>query len=153
MAGLFITFEGVEGCGKTTQINLLENWLLKRRRFPLKTHEPGGTPVGDRLRTLLLDPELKGMAPISEALLYVASRAQIVNDVIRPGLEALQFLLQGVPGGEHQHRCALASIFTKFAAHIQTIHARHLYIHQNHVGMSRLDLLDGGLSVTRLSNH
>ncbi len=88
MAGLFITFEGVEGCGKTTQINLLENWLLKRRRFPLKTHEPGGTPVGDRLRTLLLDPELKGMVPISEALLYIASRAQLVNDVIRPGIEA-----------------------------------------------------------------
>ena len=88
MAGLFITFEGVEGCGKTTQINLLENWLLKRRRSPLKTFDPGGTPVSDRLRTLLLDPELKGMAPISEALLYAASRAQLVNDVIRPGLEA-----------------------------------------------------------------
>jgi len=88
MAGLFITFEGVEGCGKTTQMNLLENWLLKRSRSPLMTHEPGGTAVGDRLRTLLLDPELKGMAPISEALLYAASRAQLVNDVIRPGLEA-----------------------------------------------------------------
>ncbi len=88
MAGLFITFEGVEGCGKTTQINLLENWLLKRRRSPLKTLEPGGTPVGERVRSVLLDPELKGMVPISEALLYAASRAQHVNDVIRPGLEA-----------------------------------------------------------------
>ena len=88
MAGLFITFEGVEGCGKTTQINLLENWLLKKRRSPLKTFDPGGTPVGDRLRTLLLDPELKGMVPISEALIYAASRAQLVHDVIQPGLEA-----------------------------------------------------------------
>lgn len=88
MAGLFITFEGVEGCGKTTQINLLENWLLKRRRSPLKTHEPGGTPISERLRAVLLDPESKGMVPISEALLYAASRAQHVNDVIRPGLEA-----------------------------------------------------------------
>lgn len=93
MAGLFITFEGVEGCGKTTQIGLLENWLLKHRRTVVKVHEPGGTKVGDRLRRILLDPDLKGMMPSSEALLYAASRAQLVNDVIDPGLKAGQVVL------------------------------------------------------------
>ncbi len=88
MAGLFLTFEGVEGAGKTTQIDLLQHWFLKRRRDCVKTHEPGGTPVSDRLRAVLLDPELAGMFPISEALLYAASRAQLVNDVIRPALKS-----------------------------------------------------------------
>lgn len=87
MAGYFVSFEGVEGCGKTTQIGLLENWLLKHREKPIKVHEPGGTQLGDRLRTLLLDPVLKGMMPTAEAMLYMASRAQLVNDVILPHLQ------------------------------------------------------------------
>jgi dTMP kinase len=93
VAGLFITFEGVEGCGKSTQIDLLEIWLRGQGRSSVKVHEPGGTDVGDRLRQVLLDPELESMMPTSEALLYLASRAQLVNEVIKPGLEADRVVL------------------------------------------------------------
>ncbi len=88
MRGLFITFEGVEGCGKTTQIQLLAEHLRALGRSVVLTREPGGTPAAERVRGLLLDPEMRGMAPMTELLLYAAARAQHVAEVISPALAA-----------------------------------------------------------------
>lgn len=84
--GLFITFEGIDGCGKTTQLNLLAA-SLRRRRIPfLVTREPGGTALGERVRKVLLSGASAGMDPRTEVLLMFASRAQHVAQVIRPAL-------------------------------------------------------------------
>lgn len=88
MAGLFITFEGIEGCGKSTQVELARNWFQRQHRDVVATREPGGTVVGDKVRELLLDPKLKEMTPRAEALLYAASRAQLVTEVVKPALDA-----------------------------------------------------------------
>jgi dTMP kinase len=85
--GLFITFEGPEGSGKTTQLRSLAEWLRQRGCNVLTTREPGGTPIGDRIRDLLLDPANTEMRPETEILLFSAARAQIVGQVIRPHLE------------------------------------------------------------------
>jgi dTMP kinase len=84
---LFVTFEGPEGCGKTTQINLLAAFLRERGYDVLTTREPGGTRIGDRVRTILLDPASVEMLPTTEFLLFTAARAQHVGQVIRPHLE------------------------------------------------------------------
>ena len=83
---LFITFEGPEGSGKTTQIKLLSSYLEEKGYPVLATREPGGTNIGDQIRAILLDPQNTEMLPASEALLFSAARAQIVNQVIRPHL-------------------------------------------------------------------
>jgi dTMP kinase len=83
---LFITFEGPEGSGKTTQIELLSGHLEEKGYSVIATREPGGTSIGDQVRTILLDPRNTEMVPASEALLFSASRAQIVRQVIRPHL-------------------------------------------------------------------
>ncbi|HEV8700199.1 MAG TPA: dTMP kinase [Candidatus Polarisedimenticolia bacterium] len=82
----FITFEGVEGSGKTTQIQMLSNHLEERGIDHLLTREPGGTPIGDQIRRLVLDPRNADMTPICELLLYAAARAQHIEQVIRPAL-------------------------------------------------------------------
>ena len=84
--GLLITFEGGEGSGKTTQLTGLLSHLRATGRVAIETRDPGGTPIGKRTRALLLDPGSAGMAPIAELLLYEASRAQVVHEVIRPAL-------------------------------------------------------------------
>jgi dTMP kinase len=81
----FLTFEGMEGCGKSTQAQRLCAGLS---RETLLTCEPGGTPLGEAIRELLLEPSRGRMSPVSEALLYLADRAQHVAEVIRPALEA-----------------------------------------------------------------
>jgi dTMP kinase len=83
---LFITFEGPEGCGKTTQMHLLAPWLREQGFQVLTTREPGGTPIGDQIRTILLDPAQVEMHPATEFLLFSAARAQHVLQVIRPHL-------------------------------------------------------------------
>jgi len=83
---LFITFEGPEGSGKTTQIRFLRGYLEERGYSVLATREPGGTSIGDKIRVVLLDPRNIEMLPASEALLFSAARAQIVHQVIRPHL-------------------------------------------------------------------
>ena len=86
--GLFITFEGPEGGGKSTQARLLADRLAERGWRVLRTREPGGTPVGERLRSLLTDgPEGEDLCPESELLLFGASRAQLVRTVILPELD------------------------------------------------------------------
>ena len=88
MKGLFIVMEGPDGSGKTTQINLLEQYLKEAGYECLNTREPGGTVIGEEVRELILNPEYKEMSPVTEMLLYAASRAQLVHEVIGPALEA-----------------------------------------------------------------
>ncbi|GGJ13101.1 thymidylate kinase [Alicyclobacillus cellulosilyticus] len=83
---MFITFEGLDGAGKTTQAERLRRKLAAAGWTVVATREPGGTPIGDQLRALLLHPEHRDMAPETEVLLYAASRAQLVRQVIRPAL-------------------------------------------------------------------
>ena len=88
MKGLFITFEGIEGCGKSTQAHLLSRHLEANGHTVILTREPGGTPIAETIRGLLLDPNNAEMAPTTELLLYEAARAQHVDELIRPALEA-----------------------------------------------------------------
>ena len=87
LVGLFITFEGIEGCGKTTQAEMLKDYLIGRRLEVVLTREPGGTDLGERIRKILLSMEGDSLTLEAELLLYLACRAQIVDDVIKPGLE------------------------------------------------------------------
>jgi dTMP kinase len=84
--GLFLAFEGPEGAGKSTQIAHLAARLRGHGRRVVTTREPGGTPAGDRIREVLLDPSLR-IDPLPEFLLYASARAQHVREVIRPALE------------------------------------------------------------------
>lgn len=87
MAGLLISFEGTEGCGKSTQARLLADRLRKLGRDVLELREPGGTPLGEELRhTLKHSPAGRGMVPEAELLLMNAARAQLVREVIRPAI-------------------------------------------------------------------
>ena len=86
--GLFLTLDGPDGGGKTTQAAALAAWLRARGFDVVPCRDPGGTPLGDRLRHLLLDREAAAPTLRAEMLLYMASRAQLVEDVIRPSLEA-----------------------------------------------------------------
>ena len=86
--GLFITVEGGDGSGKTTQLAFIRSYLADRGEDVLFTREPGGTPIGEKIRTVILDPENRAMDPMTETLLYAASRAQLVHEVIEPALAA-----------------------------------------------------------------
>ena len=84
--GLFITFEGGDGAGKSTQIERLKGYLEEQGYEVLLTREPGGTNVGEKIREVLLDPANVEMDPMTETMLYAAARAQLVAEVIRPAL-------------------------------------------------------------------
>ncbi len=85
---MFITLEGIEGSGKTTQIDYLVKYLEKQGRQCVTTREPGGTSIGGKIRAILLDPESKDLDPTAELLLYMADRAQHINSVIKPAVAA-----------------------------------------------------------------
>ena len=93
MSGKFITIEGVEGCGKSTQVVQLKHDLESKGHAVEVTREPGGTPVGEAIRRILLDPDYADMSPTTELLLYAAARAQHVAQRIRPALEAGRIVL------------------------------------------------------------
>ncbi len=93
MAGLFVTFEGGEGSGKTTQLTTLLLHLRATGRVVVETQDPGGTPIGKQIREMLLDRENGRMASVTELFLYEASRAQLVSEVIRPALAAERIVL------------------------------------------------------------
>ena len=84
---MFITFEGPDGSGKTTQISPLSDYLIQNGYSVLITREPGGTVIGDQIRQVLSDLKNTGMHPRSETLLFLAARAQLVEQVIKPHLE------------------------------------------------------------------
>lgn len=88
MKGLFITFEGIEGCGKSTQVSRLKARLEAEGRKVVVTREPGGTANGEQIRAILLDTAHTAISPITELLLYAAARAQHVDECIRPMLDA-----------------------------------------------------------------
>jgi dTMP kinase len=87
VAGTFITFEGIDGSGKSTQLRLLANFLMSKGCDVVLTREPGGTSVGNRLRAALLDAH-EEVDPLTELLVFAAERAQHVRRVLRPALEA-----------------------------------------------------------------
>ncbi|MBI2400052.1 MAG: dTMP kinase [Deltaproteobacteria bacterium] len=91
--GFFITFEGIEGCGKSTQLELLKAHLEKKGRAVLSVREPGGTLLGERVRSVLLNGTEEGIDPWAELFLYEACRAQLVAKVIKPALASGKVVL------------------------------------------------------------
>ena len=85
--GRFLSIEGVDGAGKSTQLPRIESWLRGRGTRTLATREPGGTPLGESLRTVLLDPRFTGMSPVAELLVMFAARAEHLAKVIAPAIE------------------------------------------------------------------
>ncbi len=93
MSGKFITFEGGEGVGKTTQIALVKEVLIKQGFDVITTREPGGTVLGEKIRELLLTGSVDKMSPMTEALLFTAAREYHVNEVIKPALKENKIIL------------------------------------------------------------
>ena len=91
--GYFITLEGVDGCGKSTQAQLLADFLVKAGHQIVLTREPGGTALAEEIRRVILTPSLEELEPLAEILLYAAARAQHVNRVVRPALSAGQIVI------------------------------------------------------------
>jgi dTMP kinase len=92
-SGVFVSFEGIDGCGKSTLLAQLSAWLNAAGVPHLQTREPGGTVLGEALRSMLLDSSFSGMHPWAEALMYAAARAQHVSEVILPTLKRGHWVL------------------------------------------------------------
>ncbi len=91
--GFFLTFEGLDGSGKTTQLRKLASWLEAQDERPLVTRQPGGTRIGDRIRKLLLDSRTDQLSPVAELGLMFSDRAQTIEEVIAPALAAGRIVL------------------------------------------------------------
>lgn len=91
--GRFITFEGLDGCGKSTQLERLAGALRRDGIDVIVTREPGGTPIGEKIRAVLLDSRTQGLAPLAELALMFASRAQQIEEVIKPAVAAGKWVL------------------------------------------------------------
>jgi dTMP kinase len=89
----FVSFEGIDGCGKSTLMDQLANWLTRAGIPHLRTREPGGTPIGEKIREILLDPALSEMSSRAEVLLYSASRAQLTEQVIVSAMKTGMWVL------------------------------------------------------------
>lgn len=123
--GLFITFEGIEGSGKSTQANLLVAYLKSRNLPYILTREPGGTPISEAIRSILLDPHYREMKPETELLLYSASRAQHTGELILPALQAGKIVIcdryydstYAYQGAARELDFALIDTITRFATY------------------------------------
>ena len=93
MKGIFITFEGIDGCGKSTQCELIKNYLEGIGKEFIFVREPGGTVIGERIREILLDKKNTQMTARTELLLFEAARAQITDEVIKPALDEGKIVL------------------------------------------------------------
>jgi dTMP kinase len=93
MSGAFFCLEGIDGCGKSTQLNLLEQALNQRNRKTLRIREPGGTEISEEIRSIILKNRNHFLSPLSELLLYNAARAQLLFEIIRPALKAGDLIL------------------------------------------------------------
>jgi len=91
--GRFFTFEGIDGCGKSTQLSRVADTLQTMGRDILVTREPGGPPISEKIREILISPDNKQMHPETECLLYLAARAQHVKEVIKPAMDKGQIVL------------------------------------------------------------
>ena len=91
--GKFITFEGLDGCGKSTQLRRLAGALKREGIEVVETREPGGTPIGERIRSILLDSSTSGLTPLAEMALMFASRAQQIQQLILPALNTGKWVL------------------------------------------------------------
>jgi len=87
LKGYFITVEGLDGCGKTTQLNNIAGYFEQKGREVILTREPGGTKLGEKIREILLDVDNTGMNSVAELMLYAAARAQVVSEFIIPAVE------------------------------------------------------------------
>ncbi len=85
--GAFITVEGTDGSGKTTQVKLMEKYLEEKGYEAVLTREPGGTEISEKIRSIILEPDNREMGAVAEMLLYASARAQLVHEVIRPALD------------------------------------------------------------------
>lgn len=124
LKGFFITFEGIDGCGKSTQAERLVQALAQQGHATLHTREPGGTSLGAKLRTMLLHEKEQDMAPTAELLLMAADRAQHVAEVIRPALQRGDIVVceryvdssiayQGAAGVPLEHIAAVNAVATE----------------------------------------
>ncbi|MBQ2275138.1 MAG: dTMP kinase [Lachnospiraceae bacterium] len=93
MSGIFITMEGPDGSGKSTQIELLKDYLSEKGYDIIVTREPGGTQISEKIRQIILDKENEKMSDMTELMLYVAARAQLVDEVIKPALDKNQVVI------------------------------------------------------------
>ena len=93
MRGRFLTFEGLDGCGKSTQLEKLAGVLRRRGLDVVTTREPGGTPIGEQMREILLHSRTQGLAPRAELALMFASRAQLIEQLIKPALQHGKWVL------------------------------------------------------------
>lgn len=91
--GKFITFEGLDGCGKSTQLNRLADALQKQGLDVVTARQPGGTPIGEQIRVMLLNSRTQGLTPLAELALFFAARAQLIDEVILPAVKEGKFVL------------------------------------------------------------
>lgn len=126
MKGLFITFEGIDGGGKTTQLALAAKWLREQGYEVIESREPGGTPLAERVRELVLDPSLP-LTTTTQTLLYLAARSEHVDKLLRPSVEAGKIVLcdrfsdstlvyQGLSQGKSLEELALLRNLCSFAS-------------------------------------
>ena len=91
--GKFITFEGCEGVGKSTQVNMLKDYLKKTGQQAMFLREPGGNTLSEKIRKIILDPDISEMTSLCEAMLYSAARAQLMGQVIIPALDSGKLII------------------------------------------------------------